>query len=100
MDNAIEANSEPMPTQALAPAAVESADPTNAVAKAAAVVEAAPSINLDAVLEASGLVLVQTDPQRSAQSSVQDSPPPVLGRRPRPPVAIADEPLQQVETQK
>jgi ribonuclease E len=98
MEHAIDANREltPAPT----PVAVESADPTNAGDKAAVLEAAAPPINLDAVLEARGLVLVQTDPQRSAQPSVQDSPPPALGRRPRPPVSIADEPLQQVETQK
>ena len=59
-----------------------------------------PPIDLDAVVEASGLVMVQTDPQRSGRSPLPESPQPVLGRRPRPPAVVADEPLQQVETQK
>lgn len=98
--NGAEAVPEPIPTPAPAPAAAESGGPTNAGDTAAVADTPAAPTNLDAVLEASGLVLVQTDPTRSAQPSTQESPPPVLGRRPRPPVTIADEPLQQVETQK
>ena len=59
-----------------------------------------PSVDLDAVIEASGLVMVQTDPQRSGQPPLPESSPLVLGRRPRPTAVEADEPLQQVETHK
>jgi len=54
--------------------------------------------DLDQVIQESGLVMVRTNPDRATQPSPQ-IPPPVLGRKPRPPVLIDAAPLQQVETQ-
>jgi hypothetical protein len=58
--------------------------------------------DLTSVLERSGLVLVETDPNQRPQSPAemqQGEPPAPRRRRPAPPPA-ADEPLIQVETGK
>jgi hypothetical protein len=57
------------------------------------------AVDLDQALQDSGLVMVATNPDRAAQPA-PESPAPALGRKPRPPVVIDAEPLQQVETQK
>jgi hypothetical protein len=59
-------------------------------------VEAAP-LDLTASLESAGLVMVQTSStSKSLPPIVEEAP--RLGRKPKAPVVIANEPLQMVET--
>ena len=65
------------------------------VAPPPAPVEAAAPIDLSANLEQAGLVMIETQAKPAATPA---EPAPVLGRKPRPAVVIAEEPLQMVET--
>jgi hypothetical protein len=56
----------------------------------------APAVDIAASLESAGLQMVQT--RFSAPPPAEDKP--VLGRKPKPVVVLADEPLQMVETQR
>ncbi|HRP94909.1 MAG TPA: Rne/Rng family ribonuclease [Rhodocyclaceae bacterium] len=59
-------------------------------------------IDLGTTLSESGLVMIETDHEKvkAAAKEADGAPPVQLGRRPRPPRVIPDEPLQQVETHK
>ncbi|MFZ5655359.1 MAG: hypothetical protein ACOY42_13310, partial [Pseudomonadota bacterium] len=61
-----------------------------------------PEADLKSVLEQSGLVLVETSPDKARTWQVAEEMPQPTGprRRPRPPMVITDEPLVQVETRK
>jgi ribonuclease E len=52
------------------------------------------------VLEGSGLVLVETSAEKAASSDAAPVLEEIRGRRPKPPVTISGEPLEQVETRK
>ncbi len=60
---------------------------------------ATPPANLSASLEQAGLVLIETSSDIRPTIEGAATPQP-LGRKPRPPVAIPDEPLQMMETRK
>ncbi|MBU0751032.1 MAG: Rne/Rng family ribonuclease [Gammaproteobacteria bacterium] len=83
----------PLPVVEAAPVAISA--PAAAPAITAAPV--APVVDMSASLEQAGLVLIETAPaQRAAEPIVV--PQPQLGRKPKPVVAVASEPLQMVET--
>lgn len=92
-----------LPLEEEAPAAVE-ADTVEAAAEAPVPVathkEPSAPIDLGATLSESGLVMIETKPEKVAEPSQTDFPPQQLGRRPRPAQVIPDEPMQQVETRK
>ncbi|MDD5298071.1 MAG: Rne/Rng family ribonuclease [Rhodocyclaceae bacterium] len=82
---------------AVAPEAV--AEDVAPVVQAPAPAPAAPAPSLEETLAQSGLTLVQT----RVDALVEPAPAPApvrLGRKPRPPVVIAEEPLQMVETKR
>jgi len=89
--------------QAVVPS-IEAAAPIVAVVPIAPVapvppVPAAPPVNLSASLEQAGLVLIETS--NSIRPAIESTAPPQqLGRKPKPPQAIPDEPLQMMETRK
>ncbi|MBL8488123.1 MAG: Rne/Rng family ribonuclease [Rhodocyclaceae bacterium] len=83
----------PVATPVVEAAVVPSAAPE--VAPPPAPVEAAAPIDLSANLEQAGLVMIETQAKPAATPT---EPAPVLGRKPRPAVVIAEEPLQMVET--
>jgi len=86
------------PQPVVAVPAPPAAVPAAPVAPAPMVQSAAPA-NLSASLEQVGLVLIETS--SSVRPSVEvAAPPQPLGRKPRPPQAIPDEPLQMMETRK
>ncbi|NMF89354.1 Rne/Rng family ribonuclease [Aromatoleum petrolei] len=87
--------------------AVVEAEPPQTATELSAAAEAphAPSapIDLGSALADSGLVMIETSREKVqalAQSHAEEAPARPLGRRPRPSLVIADEPLQQVETHK
>lgn len=60
-----------------------------------------PAADLSGTLQSAGLVMIETSSKKKAISSDSTPEEPARrGRKPRPSVVIADEPLQQVETQK
>ncbi|NMG31467.1 Rne/Rng family ribonuclease [Aromatoleum evansii] len=96
-------------SEATPPVAVE-VEPLESAPEQVAVAEAtgaarAPSapIDLGSTLADSGLVMIETSREKVqalAQSHAEEARTRPLGRRPRPSLVIADEPLQQVETHK
>jgi fused signal recognition particle receptor len=58
----------------------------------------APAVNVTANLEQAGLVMIETAATRSQSAAPIELPKPQLGRKPKAPVVVADEPLQMVET--
>ena len=58
-----------------------------------------PPANLSASLEQAGLVLIETSSSIRPAVEVATAPQP-LGRKPRPPMVVPDEPLQMMETRK
>ena len=83
----------------VAPAIVEPAIEETPAPVAADKQPSAP-IDLGAALSESGLVMIETKPEKVAESSQPEFPTPQLGRRPRPAQVVPDEPMQQVETRK
>ncbi len=81
---------EPPPVVSAAP------DPTPAP-EPAPIPSVAPAVDVAASLSQAGLVLIETAADKSAPSPTE-TPRPALGRKPKPVVAPADEPLQMVET--
>ena len=92
----------PAPAALLAEIVVEPVEPVVAAVAEAPVVTVtalaeAPSIDLTANLEQAGLVMIETAASTNAPPPAP-SETPKLGRKPKPPVAVAAEPLQMVET--
>lgn len=101
-EEAVAAVAEPEPVPATLPAPRASMIEAAAAAlqdRTVASPVAPVAVDLDQALQESGLVMVATNPDRAAQPA-PETPAPVLGRKPRPPVVIEAAPLQQVETQK
>jgi ribonuclease E len=59
---------------------------------------AAPAVDLAADLDQAGLVMIETTTDKQPVAAQIAEPPRPLGRKPKPPVVVADEPLQMVET--
>lgn len=76
-----------------------SMEPIPAPAPVVATVTApANPINLSSELQKAGLQLIETSSTPAAAPAIE-APTQPLGRKPKPPVAISNEPLQMVETQ-
>jgi ribonuclease E len=58
----------------------------------------APAVDLAADLDQAGLVMIETATDKPPVVAPVAEPPRPLGRKPKPPVVVADEPLQMVET--
>ena len=78
------------------PAPPARTDTTAARADMPQVAPAPTPIDLKPALDKAGLVMIET--QNTAPLETYMQPPPVLGRKPRPQVQVAAEPLQMVET--
>jgi hypothetical protein len=87
-------------TEVESPAVVEEAAPVAASASAQAPAALGP-IDLAGVLEDAGLVMIETSQDKKVSfGNGAPEAPQQLGRKPRAPVVIVEEPLQQVETQR
>lgn len=82
------------PAASASPAHVPSVPP--AASPEPAPVAPAAQVDTAASLEQAGLILIET--AAHAPAPIASEPPPKLGRKPRPAVVIASEPLQMVET--
>jgi ribonuclease E len=82
-----------VPVAEVAPAPVSAPVPSPAPAA---------QIDLSGALEQAGLVMIETAAEKSARIAAETAPSeqPRLGRRPRPVEAIAEQPLQMVETKR
>ena len=76
------------PAVAVEPAVVVEPEPVQSVAP----------VDLSVNLEQAGLVLVETAAESLKSAAPIEMPKPQLGRKPKPPVIVPDEPLQMVET--
>jgi ribonuclease E len=97
------APAEAAPLAAVAEAAPAAPMPEVAVAVVAQpepVVQApvVPVVDVAANLEQAGLVMIETAAPRGQPAAPVELPRPQLGRKPKPPVVVASEPLQMVET--
>jgi ribonuclease E len=101
---------EPVAMQA-APAAVPMPEPVAPPPMPVAMVEAAPppapvvapqpiKVDLSGSLEQAGLVMIETAAEKKARLEAPVVEQPQLGRKPKPVVVIADEPLQIIETRR
>jgi hypothetical protein len=90
---------EAVPAPATVPVAevVPEAKPESVVAPIAPIAVPVPEVDLTADLNQAGLVMIETTGAKPAVTPVATAAP-VLGRKPKPPVVIAAEPLQMVET--
>jgi len=85
----------PVPVPALA-VAVE-AEPAPAAPMPA---QEKPQVDLSAALQQSGLVMVETSRDKAASTVATETSDVRLGRKPRPAIAVSNEPMMQVETRK
>jgi hypothetical protein len=77
---------------------VASPEPEVAVAAQAPQAPQPPAVDLSATLEHVGLVMIETAATRTQSAAPIEIAKPQLGRKPKAPVVIPDEPLQMVET--
>ncbi len=92
----------PAPATESAMAAADETDTTRKPSPAVAHQAASDPIDLGDALAESGLVMIETDHSKvgTAATATPEPASPPLGRKPKPPTAIAEEPLQQIETMK
>ena len=91
----VEAVVEPVAESKPVPAAEVIQIPPQAAPVATPVV---PPINLVSTIEQAGLVMIETTSVSASPANAVDQPMPILGRKPKAPVIVPEEPLQMVET--
>jgi ribonuclease E len=99
----VAAVAEPVPVEpapAVAASIVSQPVPEPAVAVQPEPVGQAPAIDVSANLEQAGLVMIETVASQVQSAAPIELPKPQLGRKPKAPVIVAEEPLQMVETRR
>lgn len=96
MPVAVAETAAPEPVAIVAP--VE--QPRPAAEAQAIVAEPTPPIDISSDLANAGLVMIETAANKAQASAVIELPKPQLGRKPKAPVLVAEEPLQMVETRR
>jgi hypothetical protein len=86
----------PEPVAIVAPVA----QPSPVAEIQAIVPEPTPAIDISSDLAQAGLVMIETAASKAHADVAIELPRPQLGRKPKAPVLVADEPLQMVETRR